>query len=189
MPTFRNDKSGKLLDSAAITQFPLIANNNQWFELDGLCRENNVMLLIKLHRLQSDYDIPFGLLTNIREICDETFENANVQMYQFLAQTDALISDYSSVAVDYLIVDRPIAFALEDFEEYKRTRGFVFDDPRDYMPGHHLYSFKDLIGFLSDISTNNDRYKNQRAKMYDEAITRSDDYCRDILEKIGIRSC
>ena len=186
MPTFRNDKDGKFIDSASITQFPLISDNNQWFELDRLCHEHNVMLLIKLHRLQPNYDIRFGLFSNIREINNDTFENANVQMYQFLALTDALISDYSSVAVDYLIVDKPTAFALEDFEEYKRTRGFVFDDPRDYMPGHHLYSFEDLTGFLSDISANNDKYKDRRSKMYEEAISRSDDYCRDLLEKIGI---
>lgn len=189
MPTFRNDKNGKLLDSISITQFPLIANEQQWSELDRFCNEKNVILLVKLHHLQPDYDIPFNSFSNIREISNDTFENANVQMYQFLALTDALISDYSSVAVDYLIVDRPIAFALQDYEEYKRTRGFVFDDPRKYMPGHHLYSFDDLKVFLSDVSANIDRYKNQRAKMCEEAISRSDDYCRDVLDKVGIRPC
>lgn len=186
MPTFRNDKNGKFVDSASITQFPIVADNNQWTELDGLCKEKNVMLLVKLHRLQPNYNIPFGCFSNIREIGDNDFENADVQMYKFLAHTDALISDYSSVAIDYLIVDKPIAFALEDYEEYKRTRGFVFDNPLDYMPGHHLYSFDDLKAFVSDVSANNDKFKSQRTQMYDEAITRSDDYCRDVLNKVGI---
>ena len=107
-------------------------------------------------------------------------------MYEFLAQTDALISDYSSVAVDYLIVDRPIAFALQDYEEYKRTRGFVFDDPRELMPGHHLYSFQELKLFLSDVSADKDPYRENRKQMFNVAITRSDDYCLDVLNKVGI---
>ena len=187
MPTFRNDKNGKLVDSASITQFPLVESPMQWLELDDLCRERNVTLLVKLHRLQPEYDIPFDKFANIKKIGDDTFKKADVQMYQCLALTDALISDYSSVAIDYLIVDRPIAFALQDYEEYKRTRGFVFENPKDYMPGHHLYSFDDLKSFLTDVSANIDKYKDLRLKMDNEAIARSDDYCRDILETVGIR--
>lgn len=186
MPTFRNDKNGKLTDSASITQFPLVESPEQWIKIDKFCKEKNVTLLVKLHRLQPDYDIPFDRFESIKKIGNDTFENANVQMYQFLALTDGLISDYSSVAIDYLIVDKPIAFALQDYEVYKRTRGFVFDDPRNYMPGHHLYSFSDLKDFLFDISSNIDKYKDLRLKMYDEAITCSDDYCLDTLEAVGI---
>lgn len=186
MPTFRKDKEGKLNDSANITQFPLITDKSQWIELDRICKEKNLVLLVKLHRLQPDYNIPFENLSNIKRISDDTFEKANVLMYKFLAITDALISDYSSVAVDYLIVDRPIAFALQDYEEYKRMRGFIFDEPRNYMPGHHLYSFNDLKVFLSDISIGLDPYKSKRLQMRDIAISCSNDYCKDILDKIGI---
>ena len=182
MPTFRKDKEGKLNDCADITQFPLVADKMQWMELDHICKERNVILLVKLHRLQPDYNIPFGDFANIKKVNDDTFEKANVQMYKFLAFTDALISDYSSVAVDYLIVDRPIAFALQDYDEYKRMRGFVFDEPRDYMPGHHLYSLDDLKNFLSDVSAGVDPYKSKRLQMRDMAISCSNDYCKDILD-------
>lgn len=186
MPTFRNDKEGILTESACITQFPLVADKEQWMKLDHLCLGKNVMLIIKLHHLQPAYDIPFEKFTNICRINNSTFEKAEVQMYEFLAKTDALITDYSSVAVDYLITNRPIAFALQDYEEYKRTRGFVFEDPREYMPGHHLYSFEDLKGFVSDVSAGSDPYQNKRTKMFNVAITRSNDYCKDVLDKIGI---
>ena len=187
MPTFRSDKEGKLNDSQTITQFPLVADKEQWKELDELCREKDVVLLIKLHRLQPDYGVPYDTFTNIRKIDDGTFEKQGVQMYEFLALTDALISDYSSVAVDYLITDRPIAFALQDFEEYRRTRGFVFEEPREYMPGHHLYTFEELKLFLSDVSGEVDPFREKRKQMFDVAITRSNDYCLDVLTQIGIQ--
>lgn len=65
-----------------------------------------------------------------------------------MGYSDALITDYSSVCVDYLIVDKPIAYTLDDYEVYKQTRGFVFEDPHEYMPGHHLYRFSDLERLL-----------------------------------------
>ena len=107
-------------------------------------------------------------------------------MYMFIALTDALISDYSSVAVDYLIVDRPIAFTLDDYEAYKKTRGFVFENPLIYMPGHHLYTFDDLEHFLLDVSMGLDPYKEQRAQVSLKAICLSDNYCQSILKRIGI---
>lgn len=186
MPTFRKDRRNILNDCEDIIDFPLVSSRQKWTELDCICKERNVILLIKLHRLQPDYNIPFENFTNIKRINDDTFENTNVPMYRFLALTDALISDYSSVAVDYLIVDRPIAFALQDYEQYRRMRGFVFDNPREYMPGHHLYCLDDMKVFLSDVAAGNDPYKKKRLQMRDIAIHNSEDYCRTILDKIGI---
>ena len=187
MPTYRADKNGVYTDTNTITQFPLIDNLEHWYELDGFCAEHNVVLIVKLHPFQKEYDIPFSKFGFIKEIDNSIFDNADVPMYKFIGLTDALISDYSSVAVDYLIVNRPMAFTLDDFEEYSQARGFVFDDPRAYMPGHHLYSFQDLIGFLSDISAGRDVFRSQRRKMYGEAICYSDNYCKSILDKLGIQ--
>lgn len=186
MPTFRIDKRGKCTESNSITQFPLLNVAEKWIELDHFCIEHNIVMIVKLHPFQAEYDIPFSRLSNIRKVSNQTFDEADVPMYKFVALTDALISDYSSIAIDYLIVNRPIAFTLDDFEEYRRTRGFVFDDPRIYMPGHHLYKYEDLKDFLLDVSEESDPYKKQRKQMYGKAITSSENYCKSILDKIGI---
>ena len=187
MPTYRADKNGLYIDTNSITQFPLIGNVEQWYELDKVCAEHNVVLLVKLHPFQKEYDIPFSKFEYIKEIDNSVFERTNIPMYKFIGMTDALISDYSSVAVDYLIVNHPMAFTLDDFEEYRSQRGFVFDDPRVYMPGHHLYSFQDLKGFITDVAVGKDDYQRKREQMYGEAICYSDNYCKNILDKLGIR--
>lgn len=186
MPTYRADKKGVYRDTDSITQFPLIDTEERWKELDGICRDRNIILLVKLHPFQKEYPIPFSNFSNIKEISDEDFNRTDVPMYKLLALTDALISDYSSVAVDYLIVDRPIAFALEDFEAYHASRGFVFEDPRIYMPGHHLYSFEDFVRFLDDVSTGKDLYGAEREKIRQIAVCQSEDFCKGLLEKFGI---
>ena len=114
------------------------------------------------------------------------FEKVNIPMYKFIGVTDALISDYSSIAIDYLIVDNPIAFTLDFYEEEKKTRKFIFDDIREFMPGHHLYNLKDLESFISDISKGNDPYKDKRKQMSDMCIAPSDNYCKSVLDKLGI---
>lgn len=187
MPTYRIDKRGVYTDSDSIKQFPLIDSDDRWNNLDVFCKNHHIVLIIKLHPFQKEYSIPFHSFSNIKKIDNDFFEKADVPMYKFIALTDALISDYSSIAVDYLIVNRPMAFTLDDFEEYRKTRGFVFDDPRIYMPGHHLYSFQDLKIFLSDVAEGKDEYRSQREQMYGKAICYSDNYSKSILDRLGIQ--
>ena len=141
---------------------------------------------MKLHPFQAEYGIPFDSFSNIKKIDNQFFDDIDIPMYEFVALTDALISDYSSIGIDYLIVNHPIAFTLDDFEEYKKTRGFIIDDPRIYMPGHHLYIYEDLKRFLSDVSEGKDSYKEQREKVLGDLITQSDNYSEDILTRLGV---
>lgn len=182
MPTYRNSTAYRGYAEDVITNFPLMSSEEDWINLDAVCKKNGVCLLIKLHMSQRNYDIDFCKFTNIIKISNHDFEVANVQMYEFLSFTDALISDYSSVAIDYLVVNKPIAFALDDFGIYKRTRGFVFEEPRDYMPGHHLYTCKDLHTFISDVACGNDIYAERRKKIAEIAIYPSNNYCKEIVE-------
>ena len=188
MPTFRNDKRGRCTESNSITQFPLIDHIEKWKELDRLCASCNIVIIVKLHPYQSEYEIPFNEFSNIKEITNQIFDEADVPMYKFVALTDALLSDYSSIAIDYLIVDRPIAYTLDDFEEYRKTRGFLVEDPRVYMPGYHLYVFDDLKRFILDLFEGKDLYKEQREQMGDQLIVKSDNYCKGILDRLNIKS-
>lgn len=190
MPTFRKDKYERsTFNYIKITQFPIIYNIDSWKELDSYCASNNIVILVKLHPYQEDYSIPFDTFTNIKEVKNELFEKMNIPMYKFIGVTDALISDYSSIAIDYLIVDKPIAFTLDYYEEEKKTRKFIFDDIREYMPGHHLYNITDMENFIDDISKGNDLYKDKRRQMYDMCIAPSDNYCKSVLDKLGITMC
>lgn len=188
MPTFRKTKLGKFPEekSNGFSNFPLINSMQQWNEIESLCTEYGITLFIKRHPLQVSYDIKFLNSENIFFLTNEDFDEAGINLYEFLPYTDALISDYSSVAIDYLLLDKPIAFILDDFEEYKNCRGFVFDDPRDFMPGHHIYSFEQLLEFLNDIKEENDKYAAERKRMLMIAHNPCDNYCQRILDYLDI---
>lgn len=185
MPTVRNDKGG-YHHLKTITQFPLMSTNEDWKAMDMVCETNKVSLVVKLHASQSEYDIPWSEFHNIIKIDNSIFDKYNTVMYSFLAYTDGLISDYSSIAVDYMIVDKPIAFALDDYELYKDARGFVVDNPLDYMPGNHLYNTIELENFIEEVSRGTDIHKADRDKLFDTLVYRSNNYCNEIAKELKL---
>ena len=186
MPTFRNRKGGCFKETQHLTQFPLMRNDEDWFELDRTCREKGIKIIVKLHQKQKEYPICWDKFSNIKELSVSDMESKGTMLYPLLTVTDALISDYSSVAVDYMIVNKPIAYCLDDYVLYKNARGFVVDDPRDYMIGHHLYKLDDLLGFVSDIAENKDVYAQKRTDIFDTLVYRSDCYCKELADYLQI---
>ena len=186
MPTFRNSKFGMNYPENKISNFPLLSSQDDWDNIETFCKEKNIVLLVKLHIQQKEYKIDFSLFQNVKRISNEDFEKNEVQLYEFLALTDGLISDYSSVAVDYLLLDKPIGFALDDYEAYKECRGFVFENPLEYMPGHHMYSINDLKNFLSDIGSGQDIYKAQREKVKKVALVQKTNYSKAIVDLLDL---
>lgn len=186
MPTFRNAKDSRLQGYKTVSHFPLLTNEDDWYKLNEVCRSNNVKLVIKTHTFQLDYGVDYSKFTNIICLTNSSFDEADVPMYEFISLTDALVSDYSSIAIDYLVVNKPLAFALDDYNEYKDVRGFVFDNPLDYMPGHHLYDVNDLCVFIGDVSNDDDKYEVDRMRVKNLCVTQSNHYCKDIIDALGL---
>lgn len=187
MPTFRKDKKGRYGSYEGESSFPLLQNMRDWSNLDKACEQFNIRILVKMHMYQEKYDIDFSSFHHISFITNDDFDKFNISMYEFIAKTDALISDYSSIAIDYLLLDKPIGFVLDDFDKYSDKRGFIFKERTlDYMPGAHIYSIGDLTNFINDVSSGVDRHKSWRASMRGKAITLSENYCKDILSVMGI---
>ena len=108
-----------------------------------------------------------------------------IDNYRLMKDADALISDYSSVAYDYLHLDRPIGYTLDDMEHYKV--GFIIDNPSELMAGHIIYNKKQFINFIEDVINNKDPYKEERRKLFDKVFKYHDgDSCKRLTEFMGI---
>lgn len=57
---------------------------------------------------------------------------------------DILVSDYSSIYLDYLLLDRPIIFSCHDLEEYEQDRGLSLDY-MSHTPGQHVRDGKAFL--------------------------------------------
>ncbi len=120
----------------------------------------NILLIIKPHPMDS-IKIPKEATPNVLYI-NEMQTEQNGGLYKLLCHTDALITDFSSIYFDYLLLDRQIAFACPDIEKYKQSRGFAFENPQRLMPGEKIESIDDLLGFLKAVSNGEDRFFEQR---------------------------
>ena len=161
MPTYR--KSSVLGDEdvkqTSIIPIFSIAELN---ELDSKLSNLNICLLIKLHPLQNLDLYEEVKLKNIQLLNQNDFQNKGWDLYRLLSCTDALISDYSSVFYDYMLLDKPIGFAIDDFDEYRDNRGFAVDDPEFFMAGEKIKSKEELYQFIDHVSKGIDPYKEQR---------------------------
>lgn len=73
------------------------------------------------------------------EGCDRIHLLPNgIDMYPLLARTDALVTDYSSIFFDYLLLDRPIVFYAYDLEEYQQRSRSMYDSYEAVTPGQRV---------------------------------------------------
>jgi CDP-glycerol glycerophosphotransferase (TagB/SpsB family) len=68
----------------------------------------------------------------------------------YLGLCDVLVTDYSSVASDYLLLRRPIVLFVPDLDGYTDTRGFALD-PTVYLPGTVTRTAGELHEALGDL--------------------------------------
>ena len=184
MPTFRDTVDHRYAESKIERVYPLpgLKNSQELEELNEACQEANVILVIKRHINQVAWNL--SGLSNIKLISNDDLEVAGIQLYESLPYTDALISDYSSVSIDYLLLDRPQGFVLDDYEQYAGARGWNLSDPLRYMPGQHIMNVDDMAEFIRSVGQGEDRYAEERARCRKE-LHREDapeSYCREILE-------
>src|SRR6476619_8350307 len=86
-----------------------------------------------------------------------------------------LISDVSSVIIDYLLLDQPVICFSSDFEEYKKTRGFYFDNMEDWLPGRLICNQTDFFNYLKLLlTTGKDPDEQKRMKLKDAFFTFKD---------------
>lgn len=185
MPTYRTGLGH--IDSSV--DLPILNSDNVGV-LNSFLDERKIRLYIKPHRhqMKNFKDILGDTKTsNIRLISENYLNRKNLTVYQLLGQMDALLTDYSSVYFDYLLLNRPIGFVIDDFEEYKKNRGFAFDDPLSLMPGAKIYTFDDLLKFFDDLSNGADDYSDERKKINDLCNYYKDDNnckrCFELIEK------
>ena len=163
-PTFRQSKYLGYSDSTETNFLPLF-ENNEWIKLNDMLKKKGLKLVAKLHPGQDLNGFEEEILSNLEVYSSMAFEKEKGDLYEMLSLSDALITDYSSVYFNYLLLNRPIGFDLSDIKEYSDSRGFVFENPLDYMPGEKLYSKEDLFKFLDDIAVGKNNYVEERKRV------------------------
>ena len=166
MPTHR--ESATSIGKAPSTLMPL-----DFESLNTFCSENNFWMVVKLHpfvmQFQSDFSPPEGY-SNVY------FHSAQGDIYPLLKYTDLLITDYSSIYFDFLLLDRPIVFFDYDFDEYSSNMGGFVYDYEENAPGLKVKTQKDLQDAVELSLNENQMFSEERKQALDRFHTHQDEH-------------
>lgn len=145
-PTFR--------DYGQVQLFPFKDFDQK--QLEAFLDEKNMLLFIRTHVAEQGSAAPY-LGKRIRFLGNEQAEDVTGILNIF----DCLITDYSSIYIDYLLTDKPMIFLPYDRQQYLDGRGMNFDYD-DVTPGPKSETFND---FLDALSPKEDFWKSERTRV------------------------
>lgn len=191
LPTFRmaDERLQELnqYDLNPATGIPIISDTTQLKTMNDLLQEKDIVLIIKLHPFQKNETIRNYHFSNIVVLSNSDLDEKDLILNRIMAHVDALISDYSSAAVDFLNADKPIAFTLDDESEYRMSRGFVFENIIEWLPGAELYHYDDLCNFITEIAMGIDSSMEKRHYIAGKMLKfRDKNNCKRIVEALNI---
>lgn len=125
-------------------------------QLEAFLEEKNMLLFIRTHVAEQGSAAPY-LGKRIRFLGNEQAEDVTGILNIF----DCLITDYSSIYIDYLLTDKPMIFLPYDRQQYLDGRGMNFDYD-DVTPGPKPETFND---FLDALSPKEDFWKSERTRV------------------------
>lgn len=183
-PTLRESAMFNRIDSDL--EYPygvsLLYSEGDIRKLNDFLSERDMLLLIKIHPRQK-CNYTDRRYSSIMYLDSEAVKK--VHAYKLMTQVDAMITDYSSMVFDYMLLDRPIAWVLEDMEHYKVP--FLMENPLDFMPGNHIYTVAQLLDFLEQVSRGEDPYRTQRNAISQQYnAPKEGKGCRNIARTLGL---
>lgn len=148
LPTWR-DNSYTLLNQK---------NKFDFKKINDELKKMNAVLIIKIH----PYDAhKYSSLSRSEHIY---FRSDMEDIYMYLSDVDILITDYSSVYFDFLILNKPIVFAPFDLISYGNEHGFYYNYD-EMTPGPKAMNWDEVISMLKKILEGKDEFKSKRKKM------------------------
>lgn len=148
LPTYRGvpaDRATIRLDEDALAR------------LDETCARRGAHLVCKPHpreSLTTDLD-PYPRVHRLP---------AESDVYPLLSHVDVLVTDYSSVYLEFLLLDRPVVFYPYDLTRYRERRGLYYDYDA-VTPGPQVTDVDDLCAALDRTLAGDDEYGSARERV------------------------
>ena len=161
MPTYRDTK---------VANAEPIDINIKWGELNAFLKAHNSHFVLKLHPIDTT---DHGFLKIYDRIM--VVKN-NVDVYPAFPQVDALITDYSSVFYDFLLMSRPVVFYCYDLKEYQGRHRTLYDDFIKNSPGPMVEEFPQLLEALKGLLDKNSALYKRSLKQVEEAKAQAHQY-------------
>jgi CDP-glycerol glycerophosphotransferase (TagB/SpsB family) len=135
--------------------------------LEAFCEQQRVELVFKFHLLEEAQARIHGQHLHAFD--------ASADLYPLMPASSAMITDYSSIYMDYLLLDKPVLFLVPDLEQYIRDDRQIQFDFEAMTPGPKLASWEKVIGEL-EAQWQHDTYASRRAHLRQLAFDNQDQH-------------
>ncbi|MGH8279069.1 MAG: CDP-glycerol glycerophosphotransferase family protein [Gammaproteobacteria bacterium] len=129
-PTFRDSGSMPMQLDASILRI-----------VDDFAEAQGVEFIFKFHPSEHNVDHIGGRHFHV---CARDSD-----IYPVMPHLAALVTDYSSMSMDFLLVDKPLLFLIPEDDSYVRNDRRLQFDPRTMMPGPVVPSWRALLAALA----------------------------------------
>ncbi|MCF1783853.1 CDP-glycerol glycerophosphotransferase family protein [Lactobacillus mulieris] len=181
MPTFRFELEDKdVMERIKSGNFFALSDFNL-HELNMQLKRNNQYLIIKLHPYEMNLvKSSQQSASNIYFLNNEYLVDNKVDLYEILGATDFLLTDFSSIYFDYLLLNKPIIFIDNLLKEYVNKRGLLLSPYSDIVPGELADSQKKLLEVLSKMDE--DKFEERRLFWKKITLEQNSNCCQSIYE-------
>ena len=172
-------RAGKKL----IVFMPTYRDNGQnvhpidWPELQQFLVEHNAIFMMKTHPFLA----PFDELRQ-QEGCDRIFHYpGRFNVYPWLADADLLITDYSSVAFDFLLCHKPVLHFIYDIDQYAKVRGQFAIGKEDFIAGSVAEDFSQMLEQMA-LDLASDRFAAKRQALQQKFSMVNTEACPALID-------
>lgn len=160
LPTYRStDYAGGRTDGNDVNNIFNCTDFTQ-VEFNRYLANHNSVCIIKPHPLARQQKVEND--SNLVFIDEPWLNMHGLTLYQLVGMADCLISDISSVIIDFMLLDRPIILLFEDIDEYEASRGFSFNPITDWLPATVARDFRNFMKEVDAVVNDQDRYRARR---------------------------
>ena len=110
--------------------------------LNASLSKDGILLLLKLHVMT-----PINTVKKAKNLSHIHIMQASEDVYNILPLTSALITDYSSILFDYLLLDKPIIYYPFDLREYKEKSRGLYYNYDECVAGPCIQSPEDILDY------------------------------------------
>jgi CDP-glycerol glycerophosphotransferase (TagB/SpsB family) len=189
LPTYRSSARGFLTEDGTETHTILSLIPAEADRLHAWLERNRCRMIVKPHPMSVNAGKPFTDDAHWAMLDERILFREGLGLYELLGKADLLVTDVSSVYVDFLITGRPQILYFPDRERYEQTRGLLLQPLSDYAPGPIAGNYEELEKSLDMWMSGEDPWRERRMRLRDLMVPRSPrSAAASLVSALGMRS-
>lgn len=165
LPTFRKTESFTKINDSTKENFLMEWPLNFLDNLNIIAKKCKVLIIIKTHPLDNLKILK--KYSNISYLNNTNLIKMNLDLHELISISDGLISDISSVIIDYILKKKPLGITVDSIKTF--NRGFIDElNLLNNLNYYRIKNIKDFHFFFNKVRNNETRQIDRKKIFYSQ---------------------